>query len=89
MLQVASTTWKIALGRMNGMPDDHVGHFVHGHGLYSYLQPWNTFGLYERQQMWKSAFKFLFVRHPFDRLVSAYYNKIVDMKPPTGSQKNA
>ena len=34
----------------------------------------------DRHKLFKDSFKFVFVRHPYLRLVSAYQNKVVDLE---------
>ena len=45
-----------------------------------YLLPISNYSQPEQERMMRNYFKFMFVRHPFDRLVSAWRDKFVDKK---------
>ena len=78
--KVACTNWKKTLL----MAADHlavdeaervVGYDIHHTLETKYLKTLDEYSQEEIVSMLKSYFKFAFVRHPFDRLVSAYRNK--------------
>uniref|UniRef100_A0A1B0G129 Carbohydrate sulfotransferase n=1 Tax=Glossina morsitans morsitans TaxID=37546 RepID=A0A1B0G129_GLOMM len=77
--QVACTNWKRILLLMNGdwhngtNPLEIPGHVVHAEGVFKNLSSLNDT---ERNQIFSEYTRFLIVRHPFERLLSAYRNKL-------------
>ena len=76
VFQVASTTWSHLLRRVNG-------------ALYGQQQThlFKSYSRSTRVKIWRKSFKFTFVRHPFERLVSAHHDKFLDLanKEPSRS----
>ena len=73
--KVASSNMKRLLLTLQNYTDDSnaIGHFdQRGFEFLSDVKP------DERDHMIKTFFKFLFVRHPFSRIVSAYRNKFIN-----------
>jgi len=75
-IQVACTTWKHVLLNANGAPHNI---FVHGTGIYRYIDRFHRLSPVAQQRV-LTYFKFMFVRHPFERLVSAHNDKFVNPK---------
>lgn len=84
--KVASTTWKTILVRSldarsaaDQMPEHAVENdrFLRSVGL-RFL---STFSRKEAEKRVETYFKFVVVRHPFDRIVSAYRDKIARFNP--------
>lgn len=80
LLKVACTNWKKVLlmiaGQLTVDEAKHVlGYDVHHTLELKYLKTLDQYSKDEIEHRLKSYFKFVFVRHPFDRLVSAYRNK--------------
>ena len=82
--KVACTNWKRALVRMSGrvnVTNDEVLRTidVHDEMLLSQmgLRYLNTYPLEEIRKRMDSYFKFMFVRHPLERLLSAYRDKFI------------
>jgi len=73
VIQVACTTWKHVLLEANGAPHDI---FVHSNEVFLYVDRFDRLSPADQQRV-LTYFKFMFVRHPFERLVSAYYDKFV------------
>jgi len=69
--QIASRSWKEILARANGAPPDFDGRVRRYLGTLNNLRP------VAKQLALDKYFKFIFVRHPFERLVSAYHDKLV------------
>ena len=70
--KAASTTWMLALAQMNQV-DNYTALMQHGE-LHGYML--HEFGFPETN-LSQNAFTFTFLRHPFERLVSAYHEKFV------------
>lgn len=72
--KVASTTWKRTIGKGLGargsMSNDAI--------VRKYLPPIRKYTGSQRQKMLRNYYKFMFVRHPFARLVSAWHNKLIE-----------
>ena len=67
------------LARANGMKENLNVHV--DKRLDKFLPPfYSSYGPAERQKIWKKNFKFMFVRHPFERLVSAHRNKFIEIE---------
>jgi len=81
-IQVACTSWLKTLATAAGKknPSDE---FVHFGNLNKYLRRFFSFSPLEKEEILRNHFKFMFVRHPFERLISAYLDKL---RP--GSEKN-
>jgi len=75
MNQVACTGWKQVLSQANGAPS-HLD--VHSRRVYRYVDLFGKLSPVAKQRVLDSYFKFVFVRHPFERLVSAYLDKFID-----------
>ncbi|KAL9929254.1 carbohydrate sulfotransferase 11 [Glossina fuscipes fuscipes] len=77
--KVACTNWKRVLLLMNGdwhngtNPLEIPGHVVHAEGVFKNLSSLNDT---EKKQIFSEYTRFLIVRHPFERLLSAYRNKL-------------
>jgi len=53
-----------------------LGHkIVHSHKVDRFIPPLDRFSLQKREEIMRNYFKFMFVRHPFERLISAYKDK--------------
>ena len=75
MNQVACTNWKRVLSQANGAP---VNLDVHSERAYRYMDLFSRLSPAAKQRVLGNYFKFIFVRHPFERLVSAHHDKLVD-----------
>ena len=75
--QAACTSWKRVLSQANGAPS-HIN--VHSRHVYRYVDLFNSLSSTAKQRVLETHFKFMFVRHPFERLVSAHQDKFVDTK---------
>lgn len=78
--KVACTNWKrillILTGRMNTTQPEALGsNDVHGRLEKTYLRRLDSFNINEIQHRLDTYYKFLFVREPFERILSAYHNK--------------
>jgi len=73
--QVACTSWKRVLSQANGAPTNLD---VHSEPVYRYLDLFSRLPPVAKQRVLGNYFKFMFVRHPFERLVSAHHDKLVD-----------
>uniref|UniRef100_A0A1A9WL23 Carbohydrate sulfotransferase n=1 Tax=Glossina brevipalpis TaxID=37001 RepID=A0A1A9WL23_9MUSC len=77
--QVACTNWKRILLLMNGdwpngtNPLEIPGNKVHADGVFKSFSSLNET---ERSQIFSEYTRFLIARHPFERLLSAYRNKL-------------
>ena len=69
--KVASTTWKRVLADLSGL---RQGIFVHRPGLWRRL---NEYQEKEKSILLKTYFKFVFVREPLHRLLSAFKDKFI------------
>jgi len=76
VIQAACTSWKRVLAEANGAPH-HID--VHSDQVYRYVDLFNRLSPVAKQRV-LTYFKFMFVRHPFERLVSAHYDKFVSTK---------
>jgi len=76
VIQVACSSWKHVLLEANGAPD-HIS--IHSNQVYRYVDRFDTLSPVAQQRVLK-YFKFIFVRHPFERLVSAHTDKFVNPK---------
>jgi len=76
-LQVACTSWLKTLARAAGSGNITDPMFVHGSRLDKYVRPFHRFTPQEREEIMRTHFKFMFVRHPFERLISAYRDKML------------
>ncbi|CAL4073730.1 unnamed protein product, partial [Meganyctiphanes norvegica] len=75
--KAASTTWSWHLLRAVGVKDDVIASVDNAHILMKEYLPYpETDDV--KTDILDSALKFLVTRHPFERLVSAYKNKIAD-----------
>ncbi|XP_020895323.2 carbohydrate sulfotransferase 11-like [Exaiptasia diaphana] len=78
--KVACSNWKRVLMVLNGDAADPYQPKIadlhnRSHGLFRYLHEYPSDEIVYRLNTY---YKFLFVRHPFERLVSAYRNKFID-----------
>lgn len=78
--KVACTNWKriflIMTGKMNTTrPSDLDSGDVHGKLEKKFLRRLNNYTMEEIEHRINTYYKFLFVREPFERLLSAYFNK--------------
>ena len=80
--KTACSSWKLAMIKASGMIDmtevDHFRH-IHNHTFMGTIG-WRLISTYSEagiRRRLRTYFKFMTVRHPFDRLVSAYKDKIV------------
>ncbi len=78
--KVATSNWKRVLMTLNGhakSPWDIESRDVHNksRGYFRYLNEYSASEIVARL---KTYYKFLFVRHPFERLASAYRNKFIE-----------
>ena len=81
-LKVACTNWKrvmlLLTGKLNVSNISELAHFpVHYQLQSKYLVPLSRYNSTEIRRRLQNYFKFLFVRHPFERIVSAYEDKLV------------
>ena len=76
-VQVACTSWKHVLSQANGAPPNID---VHSRQVYRYVDLFTSLSPVAKQRVLNEHFKFMFVRHPFERLVSAYHDKMVITK---------
>ena len=76
-VKTACTSWKHLLSQANGAPSDLE---VHSRRVYRYVDLFNELSPAAKQRVLDSYFKFMFVRHPFERLVSAHLDKFIDTK---------
>ena len=75
-LQIACSSWLKTLARAAGVKKiDHM--FVHTNKLDKFVRPFAIFQPEKRKEIMRNHFKFMFVRHPFERLISAYKDKIL------------
>ena len=70
--KAASTTWMLALAQINQV--DNFTALMENGELHGYML--HEFGMPETN-LSKNALTFTFLRHPFERLVSAYHEKFV------------
>jgi len=79
VIQVASSSWRRMLSTQAKGSTFTLD--IHSRRLYPYVDVLGTYMLIQspvaKQQPLKKYFKFMFVRHPFDRLVSAYLDKFI------------
>lgn len=75
--KVASTSWITVLLAWQGITNSSVidPNVVHKQLSLSRLKRLNQYSLEERRRLINTYFKFVFVRHPFDRLDSAFRDK--------------
>ena len=75
------TTWKMILvnnAREEALPADFQGGVLHGNGMKKYnIRRLDTYTKQQQKTILNEYYKFIVVRHPFDRLVSSYNDKIV------------
>jgi len=59
-----------------------TGKFVHTEDgkIQKFVTPFGKYSADKRKDIMEKAFKFTFVRHPFERLVSAYRSKMIGIK---------
>ena len=74
-VKAACTSWKHVLSQANGAPS-HLE--VHSKRVYRYVDLFSELSPSAKQQVLDSYFKFMFVRHPLERLVSAHRDKFID-----------
>jgi len=74
MNQAACTSWKRVLSQANGAPSNLD---VHSERAYRYVDLFSRLPPVAKQRVLGNYFKFMFVRHPFERLVSAHLDKLV------------
>jgi len=65
------------LSRANGAPADVA---VHSRQVYHYVDLFSRLSPADKRRVLDEYFKFMFVRHPFERLVSAHHDKLVSAK---------
>ncbi|XP_068752904.1 carbohydrate sulfotransferase 11-like isoform X2 [Montipora capricornis] len=72
--KVACTQWKKVFWALRERPNVHLG--IHNEGNYKWLNK----GYSDEEIKWRlqTYFKFVFVREPFERLLSAYRDKFVE-----------
>jgi len=78
-LQIACSSWLKTLARAAGVKEMNIK-FVHTNKLDKFLRKFSTFPPEKREEIMRDYFKFMFVRHPFERLISAYKDKILSQK---------
>jgi Sulfotransferase family len=77
--KVACTTWKRTLLDLTGEVNNAVKldfYKVHSRFTTRYIRKLSSYKQSEIEHRLKTYFKFMFTRHPFERLVSAYRSKI-------------
>ena len=69
------------LGLENLVPPDDLGMRIHGGGVVDQFQllPLQTMTEQERHARWMTYFRLTAARHPFDRLISAWRDKVVNI----------
>ena len=77
VIQAACTSWKRVLSQANGAPS-YIE--VHSNQVYRYVDLFSRLSPAAKQRVINKHFKFMFVRNPFERLVSAHRDKFVDTK---------
>lgn len=85
--KVACSNWKKVLlfltGKMNVTSvDDLANVFPHTRLQATYFKKMSDYTMDEIQYRVDTYFKFIFVRHPFERILSAYFNKFVQNNIP-------
>ena len=73
--KVASTSWRVALLRLTGKDISRVKHPNTHQETDNFIKRAVHYNLSERQAMFKKYYKFMFVREPLERLVSAFRDK--------------
>lgn len=74
--KVACTQWKSVFAGLKGyFPPPHVSVHYAPKGTYTYLE---AFSAEERKHILRNYYKFVFVREPMERLLSAYKDKFSD-----------
>ena len=80
-LKAGCTTWKTILVNNTleePLPSSFDSEKLHINGLIPYkINRLNSYSKKDQEKILESYFKFLVVRHPLDRLVSAYIDKII------------
>lgn len=81
VIQVACSMWKTVLAKLNGLPMDQNPERwgAHSKKANQYVPPFNSFPTKKRRELLREHFKFMFVRHPLERLVSAHRDKFVEI----------
>ena len=82
MPKVASTAWMLTFAGMNNIPKYDIKEMVNSMSLHDYL--FNEFSIKiikpEDVSITSEFCKMMFVRHPFERLVSAFHDKFIVIK---------
>lgn len=79
--QAASSALKFVLGQVNGLPPSYSMSRVHDVAMNKYVRPFASYSNQEKKvDIWNNSFKFMFVRHPLERLVSAHRNKFQEIR---------
>jgi len=81
LFQAATTTWKRTLVKAMAPPDSLSETRI----VRKFLPHITDYRPPEQQRMLRNYFKFMFVRHPFERLVSAWRSKLIDENWPVKS----
>ena len=82
MPKVASSAWMLTFADMNPIPTDDVTGMFKSGTLHDYM--WSKFSVKVAKpsdiSRLSNLYKFVFIRHPFERLVSAFHDKFVVTK---------
>jgi chondroitin 4-sulfotransferase 11 len=75
------TTWKTILANNTEplpLPNDDKAEHLHGNGMVRYgIKRLNNYNEEEKHKILSQYYKFMVIRHPLDRLLSSYSDKIV------------
>jgi hypothetical protein len=78
------------LATLNGVPQHILKNRIHSSLAHPYITPFNHLNETEQEIALRTYFKFVFLRHPFERILSAFRDKLVDprMESSWGGLRN-